>query len=65
MGSSSFSQAQEHLRDVEYPASKAEVIDSAEDGGADRQLLDTMRDELPDAIFDSPEDVKRALGDSL
>lgn len=58
-------QVQNYLEGLEYPASKADVIDTAQDEGASDDLLDTMRDELPDAIFDGPADLSRAFGDSL
>lgn len=59
------SEAQNYLRGLEYPASKADIIDTAQDEGADDMMLDTMRDQLPDSIFDDPADVDQALGDSV
>lgn len=58
-------EAQNYLKGLEYPASKADVIDTAQDEGADDMLLDSMRDQLPEAIFDSPADLSQALGDQL
>jgi type IV secretory pathway VirD2 relaxase len=58
-------EAQNYLRGLEYPASKADILDVAMDEGADDELIDSMRSQLPDSIYDDPTDVSRALGEKL
>lgn len=63
MASSLAEDVNNYTKDLEFPASKADIIDAAQDEGADDMLLDAMRDQLPDSIFDSPRDIRSALGD--
>lgn len=54
---------QKHLSGVDYPASKDDLIRTAEDQGADGDVLTAIRN-LPDQQFDSPADVSKAYGDA-
>lgn len=54
-------QLQQYLSGVDYPASKDDLIQRAQDNGADQQVLD-MLDSLPEQNYDSPTDVSRELG---
>lgn len=65
MASSSFTDAQDYLQGLEYPASKADIIDNAQEEGADERMVSALRDQLPDGLFESPQEVKRAMGDSI
>lgn len=55
-------EAQKYLRGLEYPASKAEIIDTAQEEGADDRIVAMLRDQLQDGMFDTPKDVSQALG---
>lgn len=57
--------AQKYFKGIDYPATKAELLDTAQDNGADDMMIDSLRDELPDGVFDSVQDVNRSLGDSM
>lgn len=52
--------AQQYIEDVEYPASKEEVISAAESNGAPESLLE-MLGTLPRPEFSSPEEVMEEL----
>ncbi|HEV2065214.1 MAG TPA: DUF2795 domain-containing protein [Thermomicrobiales bacterium] len=53
---------QEHLKGMEYPASKQDVIDKAKENGADQELQSTL-ERLSDQQFETPADVNKAIGD--
>jgi hypothetical protein len=44
---------QKHLSGVDYPASKDELIDRAQQQGADSDVLDVLR-QIPDRQYDGP-----------
>ena len=52
---------QKNLKGMSYPASKDELLSTAEANGADDALLKQLRD-LGQDQFDGPDDVMRALG---
>jgi hypothetical protein len=54
-------QVQKFLSGVDYPASKDEVISSAQAQGADEDVLETLQ-QLPDGNFQTPADVSEAIG---
>lgn len=54
-------QLQKHLKGVDYPASKQDLIDQAKKQGADENALSAL-EELPDEEYETPADVSQALG---
>lgn len=54
-------QLQKHLKGVNYPASKQDLMDAAEENGADDDVR-SMLDELPDEEYETPAAVSKALG---
>jgi hypothetical protein len=55
-------QLQKHLRGVDYPARKDDLIATAKREGADEDTIKTLRS-LPRDEFNSPNDVSEAIGD--
>lgn len=53
---------QKHLKGMDYPASKQDVIDKAKENGADQELQ-SMLEQLSDQQFETPADVNKAIGD--
>jgi Protein of unknown function (DUF2795) len=54
---------QKHLKGVEYPASKQDLLRAAEQNGADGTIR-TALEQLPDQEFETPADVSEAIGQS-
>ncbi|WP_189225068.1 DUF2795 domain-containing protein [Saccharothrix coeruleofusca] len=54
-------QVQKFLSGVDYPATKDDIVDTAQAQGADDDLLEVLRN-LPMDQFDSPNDVSEAIG---
>lgn len=54
-------QVQKFLKGIDYPASKQEILRTAEDQGADEDVRSTL-DRLPDQEFNSPADISEAIG---
>lgn len=54
-------QVQKFLRDVDYPASKQDIIRHAQEHGADENVRSAL-EKLPDENFNSPNDVSAAIG---
>ncbi|HLH26769.1 MAG TPA: DUF2795 domain-containing protein [Chloroflexota bacterium] len=52
---------QKHLRGVDYPASKQDLMKRAEQEGADENARQALA-RLPDQKYNSPNDVSEALG---
>jgi len=52
------------LKGAEYPASKHELADLAEDNGADAEVIEALRD-IDVEDFDSADEVMEALRDEL
>ncbi|PSB23204.1 hypothetical protein C7B61_17855 [filamentous cyanobacterium CCP1] len=52
---------QKHLKGVDYPASKQDLIKTAEKHGADDKIRSVL-EQLPDEQFDTPTDVNQAIG---
>lgn len=52
--------ARQYIEDVEYPASKEDVISAAESNGAPESLVE-MLGSLPQPEFSSPEEVMDEL----
>jgi hypothetical protein len=51
---------QKHLKGVDYPASKDDLVSKAESNGAPSELLDALRSANKDS-FDGPTAVQSAL----
>lgn len=51
---------QKHLSGVDYPASKDDLVRTAEEQGADNELLEALRG-IPDKEYDSPTAVSKAV----
>ncbi len=56
---------QKHLSGLEYPASKDEVLSTAEAQGMDDALLQRLRENLGSETYESPADVMSELGGVL
>ncbi len=54
-------EVQRHLRGVDYPASREELVAAAESSGAPGEIVDALRN-LSRESFDGPDDVMEALG---
>ena len=54
---------QKHLKGVDYPASKDDLVRTAEEEGAGEDVVAAIRD-LPGDSFDSPADVSKAFGNA-
>jgi predicted outer membrane protein len=54
-------QIQKFLKGVDYPASKAALIENAKNMGADENVC-TSLEQLPDEDFETPADVSQAFG---
>jgi hypothetical protein len=51
---------QKHLKGVDYPASRDDLVSTAESNGAPSELVDALRSAGKDT-FDDPTDVQSAL----
>lgn len=51
---------QKALGGIEYPASKHDIVSTAEQSGADDEVLDALRG-IPDKEYEGPTDVSAAL----
>ena len=56
-------QVEKFLRDVDYPASKDDLIEAAQSHGADQNVIEALR-EMPTNRFDSPADVREGMRDT-
>lgn len=52
---------QKHLKGVNYPATKQDVIEKAKENGADQELQSALEN-LSDEQFETPADVNKAIG---
>jgi hypothetical protein len=53
-------EVQKYLQDVEYPASKEDIVRNAESKGAPKGLIDRIKN-LDQESFSEPQGVSRAL----
>ena len=53
-------EVQRFLKDVDYPATKDELMQAAESGGADESVMDTLR-RIPMDSFNSASDVSKGI----
>jgi hypothetical protein len=56
-------EVQKHLKGMSYPATKDDVVSTAEQNGADDEVVTQLRG-LDEEEFSGPDDVMRALGSS-
>jgi hypothetical protein len=52
---------QKHLKGVDYPASKEELIEHAQQQGADEKIREIL-EQLPDEEYETPAEVSKAVG---
>jgi len=55
-------QLQKHLKGVDYPASKQDLIQHAQQQGADENAIAALQ-QIPDQEYQAPTDVSEAVGD--
>lgn len=53
---------QKHLKGMDYPASKQDLVQHAQDQGADQNIR-SMLEQPPDEQYETPADVSKAVGD--
>lgn len=53
-------QLQKHLKGVDYPAGKSDLIRTARDHGADDDMIHAL-ERLPDRQYDGPNAVSKAV----
>jgi trehalose-6-phosphatase len=56
-------QLQKYLKGVDYPASKQDLIEHAEEAGADENIISTLEQLPEDEDFETPTDVNQAIGE--
>jgi hypothetical protein len=54
-------EVQKHLSGVDYPASKDEIVSSAESNGAPQEIIEALQ-QTEAVQFDGPDEVMEALG---
>lgn len=52
---------QKHLKGMDYPASKQDLIEHAEGQGADDQIR-SLLEQLPDQEYETPAEVNKEIG---
>jgi Protein of unknown function (DUF2795) len=57
-------EVQKHLKGMSYPASKDELVSTAEDNGADDELMEQLRG-VSKTQFTGPDDVMEALKSAM
>ncbi|ARV61309.1 hypothetical protein BZZ01_24230 [Nostocales cyanobacterium HT-58-2] len=55
-------QLQKHLKGVDYPVNKQDLIEHARKNGADENALAVL-EQLPEQEYQTPTDVSEAVGD--
>jgi hypothetical protein len=53
-------QLQKHLKGVDYPASKSDLVAAAREHGADQDII-TALEAMPDREYDGPNAVSQAV----
>ncbi|GLW21296.1 DUF2795 domain-containing protein [Microbispora triticiradicis] len=56
-------QLQKHLKGVDYPAGKSDLINTARDQGADDTVLNAL-ERIPDREYDGPNAVSKAVSEA-
>ena len=62
VGGHSPANTQKYLRGQSYPARKSDLLKTAENNKAPKEVIDVIR-ELPKDDFDGPQDVMKAYGE--
>lgn len=55
-------QLQKHLKGVDYPASKEQLVQHAQKQGADENAISVLQ-QIPDQEYETPTDVSAAVSD--
>jgi hypothetical protein len=53
-------QLQKHLKGVDYPASKSDLVAAAREHGADQEIIKAL-EAMPDREYDGPNAVSQAV----
>ncbi len=53
---------QKHLKGLDYPASKDDIVSKAESNGADDEMLKTLRG-IEDGTYEKPTDINHAVSE--
>ncbi|WP_349616339.1 DUF2795 domain-containing protein [Azotobacter salinestris] len=61
MGGHSPSNISHHLKGIDFPAQKNDLLKQAEQNGADEEVLDTLK-RMPDERYESMADVMKGYG---
>lgn len=56
---------QKHLKGVDYPASKQELIQHAQKQGADQDLLSILEQLPENKEYETPTDLNKAIGNII
>lgn len=54
-------EVEKHLKGVDYPAQKEDLVNRAKKEGASKEIIDTLQ-RMPAQTFNKPTDVARAIG---
>jgi hypothetical protein len=54
-------QLQKHLKGIDYPVSKQQLIEHAKKHGADENAMEVF-EQLPDQEYETPAEVSKAIG---
>lgn len=54
---------QKHLKGLDYPASKQDLVEHAKSKGADDEMLDLLEQLPDDEEFQTPTEVNQAVGE--
>lgn len=54
-------QLQKHLKGIDYPAGKEDLVKHAQQQGADEEALSTLK-QLPDEQYETSAEVSKAVG---
>ncbi|SDQ22135.1 Protein of unknown function [Curtobacterium sp. UNCCL20] len=63
MASANPIQVQKYLSGIDYPASKDDIVATAEQEGADGAVLEALKN-IPDGEYDAPTAVSSAVADA-
>lgn len=56
-------QLQKHLKGVDYPASKEDLINHAKQQSADQDAISAL-EQIPDQEYETPAEVSKAIGET-
>lgn len=55
-------EVEKHLKGVQYPAKKEDLVNQAKKEGASKDIIDTLQ-KMPMQTFNRPTDVTKAIGE--